>query len=190
MSFFQDQEVTTKEATEQHEPTESKEVKELNESIKTGLNINDQGKQLVKDERISTSEGGEIVVKKQSGKLKIRKGQSEEHYQAQKDMFYSTGPFLNTEDWLFQLDIGELDFDLKVNHVKLIHFLENLYFRKMYDECLLNCNLVLDKISKNADLEKENKNKKNYKMSMCANEVGEIKQRCLNKKTIINDENK
>ncbi|GMG08995.1 unnamed protein product [[Candida] boidinii] len=43
---------------------------------------------------------GEVIVKKGSGKAKVRKGQSEEAYFEQKLQFWSTGPLLNTENWL------------------------------------------------------------------------------------------
>lgn len=43
---------------------------------------------------------GEVIVKKGSGKPKVRKGQSEEAYFEQKSQFWSTGPLLNTENWL------------------------------------------------------------------------------------------
>ncbi|GMF57776.1 unnamed protein product [[Candida] boidinii] len=43
---------------------------------------------------------GEVIVKKGSGKAKVRKGQSEEAYFEQKSQFWSTGPLLNTENWL------------------------------------------------------------------------------------------
>lgn len=43
---------------------------------------------------------GEVIVKKGSGKAKVRKDQSEEAYFEQKSQFWSTGPLLNTENWL------------------------------------------------------------------------------------------
>lgn len=89
------------------------------------------------------SNTGEVIVKKGSGKTKIRKGQTEEEYQQQKAEFHSTGPVINTKTWLEELDLSQINPDLKSDRAKLENLTERLYFKKDYVKCLETTNFAL-----------------------------------------------
>lgn len=79
---------------------------------------------------------GEVTVKKGSGKTKVRKGQTDEEYEHQKNEFRATGPVLNTKTWLEELDLSKIDPNVKSDRAKLENLTERLYFKRDYAKCL------------------------------------------------------
>ena len=68
---------------------------------------------------------------------KVRKEQSEEDYLSQKLQFYSTGPTLNTEDWLYNPEeLNQLDNSKKTDRVRMLNACEKSYYQKDYNKCL------------------------------------------------------
>jgi len=79
---------------------------------------------------------GEVLVKKGSGKTKVRKGQTDEEYQQQLQQFRSSGPVLNTKTWLEEIDLTKIDPNVKSDRAKLENLTERLYFKRDYVKCL------------------------------------------------------
>lgn len=86
---------------------------------------------------------GEVMVKKGSGKTKIRKGQTDEEYEIQRREFHSSGPVINTKTWLEELDLSQINPDVKSDRAKLENLTERLYFKRDYAKCLETTNYAL-----------------------------------------------
>lgn len=86
---------------------------------------------------------GEVLVKKGSGKTKVRKGQTDEEYELQRNEFRSTGPLLNTKTWLEELDLSQIDPNVKSDRAKLENLTERLYFKRDYVKCLETTDFAL-----------------------------------------------
>ncbi|CAK7902939.1 hypothetical protein CAAN1_18S00276 [[Candida] anglica] len=68
---------------------------------------------------------------------KVRKPQTEEEYQIQRSQYYAEGPFLNTENWLYEeIENHPLDENRKSDRVVVIHACEKAYFNRDYHKCL------------------------------------------------------
>lgn len=106
---------------------------------------------------------GQVAVKKGSGKIKIRKGQSEEHYQAQKSQFWNQGPTINTQEWL--LEASPITSNSKTENAKSLHKLEKLYFTRNYRGCLNESEALSTQITDSKILE----------------DIRDIKARCENR---------
>mmetsp|Transcript_6911 Transcript_6911/g.8775 ORF Transcript_6911/g.8775 Transcript_6911/m.8775 type:complete len:168 (-) Transcript_6911:2-505(-) len=79
---------------------------------------------------------GQHLKQKTKGK-KLRKEQSDDDYILQKLQFYSTGPTLNTDDWLYDPEgLDLLDNSKKTDRVKMLHACEKSYYQKDYNKCL------------------------------------------------------
>ncbi|CCF58221.1 hypothetical protein KAFR_0E00670 [Kazachstania africana CBS 2517] len=107
---------------------------------------------------IQSNDGtGEVVVKKSTGKLKVRKGQTEEQYQEQLAHFNDVekGPVVTDINWMDQYDNDPLKFqsesvlfnDLTVKHNRLVltGFIHRLYYQKNYQDCYKFASMVKDK---------------------------------------------
>ncbi|KAH3674608.1 hypothetical protein WICMUC_003154 [Wickerhamomyces mucosus] len=86
----------------------------------------------------------EVVVTKGSGKVKVRKGQSEEEYSIQRDQYLTKGPTINTINWLEEIDITKLNPDIKSDRTSLESLTERLYFKRDYVKCLEVTEFALD----------------------------------------------
>lgn len=83
----------------------------------------------------TTINDGEVLVSKGSGRLKVRKGQTEEEFQEQMVRF-SEGPVVNTMQWLEEVDYKGIDPTVKSDRLKLENLAQMLYYKRQYDECL------------------------------------------------------
>jgi uncharacterized protein YkuJ len=92
----------------------------------------------------TTLNDGEVLVSKGSGKIKVRKGQTEDEYQKQKEQFEKEGPVINTLKWLEDVDIGTLDPLAKSDRLKLENLSQMLYYKRQYQECLKVVNAGID----------------------------------------------
>lgn len=86
----------------------------------------------------------QVLVKKGSGKIKVRKGQTEEAYLIQKKQFEESGPAINTENWLEEIDISKTNPNVKSDRARLEHLLERLYYKRNYERCLELSKFALD----------------------------------------------
>ncbi|AMD19639.1 HCL512Wp [Eremothecium sinecaudum] len=81
------------------------------------------------------AETAEVLVRKPTGKPRLRKGQSEENYQEQLVEFFenSRGPLRTEEGWMDALDIDNtFDITIKQERQKLTAYCQRLYFRGEY----------------------------------------------------------
>lgn len=120
---------------------------------------------------------------------KVRKGQSEEEYLAQKTQFLLEGPQLNTPDWLLdEIKRHDLDVASKPDRVKMLHVCEMVYYRREYQRCLE----LIEQIEavfgvEDAETAKEEfdssgkKVKKSAKLERHVVELLRIKEKCLNR---------
>jgi hypothetical protein len=92
----------------------------------------------------TTLNDGEVLVSKGSGKIKVRKGQTEEEYQIQKGQFEKEGPVINTLKWLEDVDLNTLDPLAKSDRLKLENLSQMLYYKRQYQECLKVVNAGID----------------------------------------------
>ncbi|CCE64668.1 hypothetical protein TPHA_0I01640 [Tetrapisispora phaffii CBS 4417] len=106
---------------------------------------------------------GEVVVRKSTGKAKIRKGQSEEEYQNQLDHYFNVekGPTITEDNWMDSIDPldmlnDNIENDLSIKNVrhKLTSFCERYYYYKRYQECY---NLAIKLREKYQAINKKNK---------------------------------
>ncbi|CDR44962.1 CYFA0S16e00518g1_1 [Cyberlindnera fabianii] len=86
----------------------------------------------------------QILVSKGSGRVKVRKGQTEEEFQEQKRDFQETGPVLNTLTWLEENDLNDIDPTKKSDRLKLENLAQRLYYKREYSECLKVAELGLE----------------------------------------------
>jgi hypothetical protein len=138
---------------------------------------------------------GESIVKKASGLIKVRKGQSEQEYNTQKENFWDSGPVVQNHTYTTEYVSNTIENQVqsqisytersKIERENIMHGLERLYFERKYDRCLKDAQLIIDDIHKdnpNIDLNlKQNKNLKRI-----VNELENISKMCINK---INNEN-
>lgn len=142
---------------------------------------------------------GESVFKLPSGMTKKRKGQSEEEYLVQKDLFWNSGPVVQNHTFITDYvekvsqkikndttySISEVP---KIERENALHGLERLYFERDYDRCLEKATLMKQNIfSQNPDLDL--KAKKNKNLNRIVNELDSISNTCLKKIQSQNESN-
>lgn len=94
---------------------------------------------------------GEVLVRKATGKSKVRKGQSEEEYQGQLHQYFEVeqGPKRTDIGWMDKVDPmallndPEKDLQIKNTRQKLTSFCQRLYYQKRYAECAALCDELL-----------------------------------------------
>lgn len=126
-------------------------------------------------------------------KPKVRKPQSEEEFARQKLEFHTSGPRINTSDWLYDPTVLEnVDSTKKVDRVHILHACEKAYFCREYDKCL---SLIAEaetlfgvklEDGPNDDLKEEfanlgRKTKKSSKVERHVVELLHIKEACVRK---------
>lgn len=96
---------------------------------------------------------GEVLVRKATGKTKVRKGQSDEEYQNQLYQYLEVegGPKKTDLGWMDNEDIMSLlqdpnqDFRVKLTRQKLTNFCQRLYYHRDYARCARVCDDLLQK---------------------------------------------
>ncbi|SCU87242.1 LAME_0D09318g1_1 [Lachancea meyersii CBS 8951] len=98
---------------------------------------------------------GEVMVRKSTGKTKVRKGQSSDEYEHQRSHFFDVekGPIWTPVGWmtkenpLQKLDSDpEFDISLKQARQKLISYCHILYYRKRYENCAQACENLITRL--------------------------------------------
>ncbi|CAI4851196.1 ASN_HP2_G0052140.mRNA.1.CDS.1 [Saccharomyces cerevisiae] len=87
---------------------------------------------------------GEVIVRKSTGKTKIRKGQTEEEYTQQLQHYFEVeqGPVRTKVGWMDEVDplveIREGKYDISNKHQRqvLSGFCHRLFYQRKYKECL------------------------------------------------------
>lgn len=103
---------------------------------------------------------GEVLVRKGTGKTKVRKGQSEEEYQNQLYQYFQVegGPKRTEIGWMDNVDPLELlkdcKFEEKLTRQKLSDFCRRLYYRRDYAKCADLCDELIERYQ---PLNKKNK---------------------------------
>lgn len=142
---------------------------------------------------------GESVFKLPSGITKKRKGQSEEEYTVQKNLFWNSGPVVQNHTFItdyVEKVLHKIETDKtysiseapKIERENTLHGLERLYFERKYDRCLEKALLMKQNIlSQNPDLDLNAKKNKN--LNRIVNELESISNMCLKKIQIQNESN-
>ncbi|CCD25074.1 uncharacterized protein NDAI_0E02570 [Naumovozyma dairenensis CBS 421] len=142
----------------------------------------------IKDQAVTKPESlnattGEVLVKKSTGKSRVRKGQTEEQYQTQLYEYFELeeGPIRTEVDWMNNIkepdDILSWEkFDLEVKHARLVlnGVCYRLYFQRRYKECLEFGTKLLDLYKP------YNENHKN-KLKKEIDELEYMQKQCLSK---------
>lgn len=128
---------------------------------------------------------------KADGCRRNRKEQTAQDFLEQKRQFFSSGPLVQTEDWLFDMaELESLNKDSKIDRTTFLHACENAYYLKNYNKCLalISRGEDLFGLKKNHDEEvKEsfnNANRKTKKSAVVDRHIVEllhIKEKCLKK---------
>lgn len=142
---------------------------------------------------------GESIFKLPSGMTKMRKGQSEEEYLLQKDLFWNSGPVVQNHTYITdyvekvsRTIKNDLSYSVsetsKIERENTLHGLERLYYERKYDRCLEKANQMKDNIfTQNIDLDLSLKKNKNLKRIV--NELDSISKMCLKKLQQQNETN-
>lgn len=92
---------------------------------------------------------GEVIVKKFTGKERVRKGQTQEQYEEQLGQFCSVegGPANTPVGWMdkdgaFAAAVAEQDLEVKHSRLVLMGFVHKAYYEKQYAKCLELCETV------------------------------------------------
>lgn len=160
--------------------------------IKTKSNLNIQMPQQM------LYNNGESVVKKPSGLIRVRKGQSQEEYLAQRDAFWTTGPLVQSHTFvtqyvedLFEHEIDKTDFSItqqsKNDRETIMHGLERLYFQRQYEQCLKDIGKIKDNI-KLHDPGLDLHAKKNKNIKRILSELDNMSELCVQKLHLRNQE--
>ncbi|EER35335.1 conserved hypothetical protein [Candida tropicalis MYA-3404] len=125
-----------------------------------------------------------------SKKKKQRKPQTEEEYAFQVSRWNETGPTINTDTWLFE-NLEELNVDVKIDRLKLLHAVELAYYQKDYEKCLellklgeKMYNVDFDEVGECITNDYKNSQKQvkwNKKVERNIMELYNIKKKCINK---------
>ncbi|CUM55712.1 unnamed protein product [Debaryomyces tyrocola] len=146
---------------------------------------------------VNESDPNRQNIKHKAKGKKVRKEQSEEDYISQKLQFYSTGPTLNTEDWLYDPEgLNQLDNSKKTDRVRMLNACEKAYYQKQYRKCLdlirraeSLFEVQLNNEEENEDIKSDfessgKKTRKSAKVDRHIVELLHIKERCLEKVNI------
>ncbi|EEQ45382.1 conserved hypothetical protein [Candida albicans WO-1] len=101
-----------------------------------------QGLTLYSDDEDKSSQQQEPEQQEQNSTIapsknkRQRKIQTEEEYNYQLNRWRETGPMINTDTWLNEVNLAELDISDKLDRVKLLHVCELHYYKRDYSTCL------------------------------------------------------
>ncbi|ODV77751.1 uncharacterized protein CANTADRAFT_22875 [Suhomyces tanzawaensis NRRL Y-17324] len=121
---------------------------------------------------------------------KTRKPQSDQEYAAQRDLFHSKGPQLNTQDWLLERvlqDADSIDPETKTDRVVLLQACEKAYYQQDYELCLVlvrkaEAILGVEPFSEHSlDEDIQKKVKKTAKLERHVVELHKLEERCLHR---------
>lgn len=121
------------------------------------------------------------IEKPEPKKAKQRKGQTDEEYEIQKQIFLENGPLVNDQDWLLnEDDLANLDKDNKYDRTRIIFACEKLYFERKFDKCWEM--IQFGEKFYDADIPSDNgKTKKSSSIDRQVLELAHIKEKCLEK---------
>lgn len=104
---------------------------------------------------------GEVLVRKTTGKTKLRKGQSIEDYQEQLRQYFveEKGPTRTNEKWMDAIEIDDIlskdmDFSLKQTRQRFVSYAQRYYYLREYTKCLQVSDWLLERFM---PLNKKNK---------------------------------
>lgn len=125
----------------------------------------------------------------QPGKAKVRKGQSQEEFEIQKQIYHANGPLINTQDWLIDPQLlSRLNNNNKYDRTRVIFACEKLYFERKYEECFRMIefgekfyDVKLDEVESTNSV--NGKKQKSSKIDRQIIELMHIKQKCIAKAT-------
>lgn len=132
---------------------------------------------------------GESVVKKSSGLIRVRKGQSEDEYLEQRNSFWQTGPVIQNHtfvtEYVEKLIEKKIDNNYvitehdKIERETVLHGLERLYYQRQYDRCLKDVQKIKFNLKLDSGLDLDAKKNKNLKRIV--NELDILSKRCVDK---------
>lgn len=127
-----------------------------------------------------TYNDGSVEVKKGSGLVKKRKGQTEEMYQDQLKDYRQNGALIQDTNFTINSlnDTTRFCERTKIEKERIMHGLEALYYQKNYQRCLADVTKVMDQIPKD---EATINSKANKVLKKTLEELTFIQQRCLDK---------
>lgn len=137
---------------------------------------------------------GESVMKKGSGLVRVRKGQTEEQYIEQRDDFWQVGPIIQTHTFVTEFiekyiekESGNFNISTENDKIKrenIVHGLEKLFYQREYSRCLKDIELIKSSI----DLTQVDLNsKKNKNLKRIINELNFIQSKCIEKIQLQNE---
>ncbi|SCU92017.1 LAMI_0E08372g1_1 [Lachancea mirantina] len=127
---------------------------------------------------------GEVMVKKSTGKSKIRKGQPEKEYQRQLEHYIGVekGPLHTPEGWMAKnealrevVEGPELDLTLKQDRQQLVSRCHLLYYERQYAECAAYCEKLLSRFEVLTDAKRTQKEKDElrYILKQCQSKLSQ-----------------
>lgn len=134
---------------------------------------------------------GESVYKRASGLIRLRKGQTEEEFQSQRNEFLTGGPLVQNHTFVtdyvekvIQTELPCSDFSIteqpKYKREFILHGLERLYFQRDYEQCLEEINKIRNNINlMNPNLDLNAKKNKNLKRIL--SELNQMADKCIEK---------
>ncbi|GMM31316.1 hypothetical protein DAMA08_040610 [Martiniozyma asiatica (nom. inval.)] len=137
---------------------------------------------------------GEVAVKKSSGLVKVRKGQTQEEYIAQRDEFLQKGPLIQKDNFtsnycnteLSKPGIYVLTDKEKIEKERMIHGLERLYYLREYENCLER----IEQIKKGIAIPEGGlEGKKNKTLKRLVGELDSLLEKCLKRIQLENTTN-
>lgn len=87
----------------------------------------------------SSYNDGQSIMKKASGLIKVRKGQSEEEYLKQQTQFWTSGPVIQSSNHTLN-HLQKPTINSKRDREEILYGLQRLYYLKNYKDCLKNVN--------------------------------------------------
>lgn len=98
---------------------------------------------------------GEVLVRRATGKARVRKGQSQEEYEKQLHEYFVTegGPIVIEPGYLESIEtfdtlLGQSDLTNKQSRLRLLAFPQRFYYKREYQACIDTATKYLDKIEK------------------------------------------
>lgn len=141
---------------------------------------------------------GESVVKRASGLIRHRKGQTEEEYVVQRNSFWNAGPLVQDNTYVsgyiekvIENNPGDhlpLTEQTKIERETIMHGLERLYFERKYERCLKDVEIIKAKINQGND-KLDLSLKKNKNLKRVLGELDTISDMCIKKLHTQNESN-
>lgn len=117
-----------------------------------------------------------MTVVKQSGKSKVRSGQTEEQYQQQLDNFRTTGAKIDTEDGLLKAELSDVDPEIKPDRMRIEYKIQQLYYQRRYKEALELATETLELFKPSGKKSKNEVGELEYVIEQCTKRLGQAGQ--------------